>query len=75
MKETEPTRNRPAEEGRKNDPDVRDRSGIQPGADTISKSETDPSNQQPTQTARDDFRTKVEVDDHADPRYDEIDKD
>jgi len=74
MDEKDLERNRPAEDGLKNDPDIRDRSGIQPGTDTISKSKSDPSNQQLTETARDDFRTKDQKDEKADPRYDEIDK-
>lgn len=70
MKEKEPARNRPTEEGRKNDPDLRDESAIQPGADTVSRSETDPANQHLTETAKDDFRTKEKEDKTADPRYD-----
>ena len=69
----QPRRNEPAEEGRKNDPDLRDRSGIQPGTNTISKSETDEDNQHLTKTGADDFRTDKK-DPNADPAFDEVEK-
>ena len=64
-------RNQPAEEGRKNDPDVRDETAIQPGVSTISSSESDPANQQLTRTAADDFREETEGDEKADRKFDE----
>ncbi|MFL5740550.1 MAG: hypothetical protein ACJ75B_10065 [Flavisolibacter sp.] len=70
----QPRRNEPAEEGRKNDPDLRDRSGVQPGTSTISKSETDEDNQELTKTGADNFRTDTEKDPNADPAFDEVDK-
>jgi hypothetical protein len=51
MEKEERQRNRPAEKGRKNDPELRDRSGIQPGTGTISRSETDPDNEKRTRTS------------------------
>lgn len=63
-------RNRPAEKGRKNDTDIRDESGIQPGTNTISSSKTDGVNQKTTKTAADGFKTPFG--DDADAGYDEI---
>lgn len=57
-----PDRNQPSEEGRNNDPHTRDRSGTQPGVQTISKGANDESNQRLTETAADDFDT-------TDPNY------
>ena len=51
MEKEERLRNRPAEKGRNDDPDLRDRSGIQPGTGTISRSETDPENEIRTRTS------------------------
>jgi hypothetical protein len=72
MKKEEIPRNRPADEGERNDPDVRDESAIQPGVNTISSSETDEDNEHLTRTAADDFRER-EDDAKADPAFDEID--
>ncbi|HJW15949.1 MAG TPA: hypothetical protein VJ499_02460 [Flavisolibacter sp.] len=63
-------RNRPAEEGRKNDPDLRDESAAQPGASTISSSNTDEENQHLTKTAGDSFRADS-PDKHADKKFDD----
>ena len=63
-------RNRPAEDGRKHDPDLRDESAAQPGASTISSSPTDDANQHLTQTAGDSFRGD-EPDTKADRKFDE----
>ncbi len=72
MKEnTEPDRNRPAEKGRSNDPDLRDESAEQPGSSTISSSDTDEANQHLTKTAADNFRTDDNEDDGADPAFDD----
>ena len=72
MSNTDPTRNRPADEGRRNDPDVRDESAIQPGVNTVSSS-TDSGNKELTKTAAGDFRTNDEGDKNADPAFDEVD--
>lgn len=53
---TNPGRNRPTEEDRNNDPRLRDEDGSQPGAKTISSSDTDDLNQDLTETASDNFR-------------------
>jgi len=63
-------RNRPAEDGRKHDPDLRDESAAQPGASTMSSSPTDDANQHLTQTAGDSFRGD-EPDTKADRKFDE----
>lgn len=67
-------RNRPAEKGRKNDPDLRDRSGEQPGVQTMSGSKTDKTNEEVTETAADDFREN-KPDKGADADLDSIDAD
>ena len=71
---TDPVRNRPAEDGRRNDPDLRDESAQQPGVSTMSSSNTDSANQQLTETAADSFREKNK-DKNADPDLDDIDAD
>jgi hypothetical protein len=65
-------RNRPADDGRRNDPNIRDESALQPGTNTISSSDTDDVNQHLTRTASDNFRTG-QRDPKADPSFDEID--
>ena len=62
----DPGRNRPAEEGKKNDPDLRDQSAAQPGVQTMSSSPGDEANQNLTETARDSFR-EGDKDKKADP--------
>lgn len=66
-------RNRPAEDGRKNDPDIRDRSDMQPGVSTMSSSPTDAANQQLTQTAADNFRTS-DFGAGADKKFDKVEE-
>lgn len=68
---TDPKRNRPSGEGERNDPNIRDESGVQPGVSTLSTSDNDDVNQQLTRTASDDFREDGEGDDKADKRFDE----
>jgi hypothetical protein len=65
-----PVRNEPAQEGKKNDPNVRDESAIQPGVSTVSKSSTDEENESLTKTGADDFRENND-DDRADKSFDE----
>lgn len=74
MKQDDVTRNRPAEEGRKNDPDLRDRSAEQPGVSTMSSSKTDEANQHLTETAADNFRENDSKDNNADADLDDIDR-
>lgn len=71
MNTNDPHRNEPAEKGRNNDPNVRDESAAQPGINTVSSSDYDDDNQQLTETAKDDFRTRDHKDPDADKRYDE----
>ncbi|HVF97461.1 MAG TPA: hypothetical protein VM871_09080 [Flavisolibacter sp.] len=70
-KNTDPKRNRPADEGRQNDPHIRDESAVQPGVSTLSTSKNDEENQHLTRTASDDFREDKEGDEKADKRFDE----
>lgn len=72
MKEnTEPERNLPADEGRRNDPHKRDEDARQPGVSTMSESENDEANQHLTRTTSDNFREDKEGDEKADKRFDE----
>lgn len=64
-------RNRPADERRGNDPYTRDDSGIQPGTNTVSSSDTDDVNQHLTRTASDNFREEPR-DPKADTKFDEV---
>ncbi len=71
----EPARNRPTEEGRRNDPFVRDDSAIQPGVQTNSDSDFDEENQDVTLSSMDDSNlTQFDIDDNADATFDEIDE-
>jgi hypothetical protein len=72
---TDPRRNKPGEEGKNNDPNLRDESAAQPGINTIKNSEYDKGNQQLTKTAADDFRESDENEPGADPSFDEVDYD
>ena len=64
------TRNRPTEEGRRNDPNLRDEDARQ-GANTMSTSETDNAKENLTRTTSDNFREDGEGDEKADKRFDE----
>jgi hypothetical protein len=64
-------RDRPAEKGRNNDPNLRDRSDEQPGVSTISDSPTDKDNQDLSKTSRDSYREDEEEDKKADKSFDE----
>lgn len=68
--EKDSTRNRPTEEGRHNDPHLRDEDARQ-GANTMSTSETDSAKENLTRTASDNFREDSEGDEKADKRFDE----
>jgi hypothetical protein len=64
------TRNRPTEQGRNNDPDLRDEDARQ-GGNTMSTSETDSAKENLTRTTSDSFREDKEGDEKADKRFDE----
>ena len=67
-------RNIPSDEGRKNDPHIRDESAAQPGINTVSSAPNDAANQNTTETASDNFRTEEwNSDAKADPSFDEVD--
>lgn len=68
--ENQTGRNRPSVEGRNNDPNIRDKSALQPGISTISSSDTDEENNKLTKTASDDFREE-EFGEDADKTFDE----
>jgi hypothetical protein len=68
---TDPKRNRPADEGKKGDPNIRDESAAQPGISTLSTSDNDDENQHLTRTASDSFREDSDGDEKADKRFDE----
>ena len=65
----DPKRNTPVEEGRKNDPNLRDESAIQPGINTVSSSDYDEENENLTETSADNFRPEEESDKYADPDF------
>ena len=68
---TDPKRNVPEEEGRNNDPHMRDEDARQPGLNTISSAENDDVNQHLTRTASDDFKEDRPGDEKADKNFDE----
>ena len=70
MDTPDPIRNRPADEGKRNDPHVRDESAPQPGVNTLSSSDTDSANQEITETTADNFR-EAKPDSKADPDLDQ----
>ncbi|HZF65292.1 MAG TPA: hypothetical protein VEZ55_12430 [Chitinophagaceae bacterium] len=49
----DPQRNRPADDGRNNDPNLRDESAAQPGVNTMSGSNTDHFNTETTESVSD----------------------
>jgi hypothetical protein len=55
-KEKEPQRNKTADQGKNNDPGLRDQSQQQPGVQTRSSNDSDESDQRLTKTASDNFR-------------------
>ena len=66
-KKNEPVRNRPADEGRDHDPNLRDESAAQPGVSTVSSSDTDEANEELTEYIKD----PSPEDNRADRRFDE----
>ena len=71
--EKEVKRNRPSDEGRDNDPNIRDESALQPGTSTISESKNDDVNQRITGSALDGpDLTNFDTDTAADPTFDEV---
>ena len=63
-------RNEPSEEGKRNDPNIRDESAIQPGVHTVSRSKTDAANQDVTLSGMEN-QAAAPQDDQADPAFDE----
>lgn len=66
-------RNRPADKGRDNDPNVRDESAVRPGVQTASSGPNDEANESLTKTASDNFDTDTGFGKGADPTFDEVD--
>ena len=66
----DPGRNRPADEGTSNDPNLRDESAAQPGISTMSGSDTDYLNEETTQSVSDIPETS-DFDDDADEELDD----
>jgi hypothetical protein len=70
VQNSDPKRNKPADEGRNNDPELRDRSNIKPGVSTISSSDSDEENENLTETGK-----GKDNDPRADRTLDEVDYD
>lgn len=66
-------RNEPAEKGQNKDSNLRDESALQPGISTVSNSNYDEHNEELTKTAADNFRGENNLDENADPTFDEVD--
>lgn len=74
-KEDNINRNRPTEEGRRNDPDIRDDSAIQPGVQTVSDSKYDDDNQSVSSSAMGSSTiSEADTRNDADPTFDEVDR-
>jgi hypothetical protein len=71
MNKEEFKRNRPADEGKDGDPNIRDESAPQPGVNTISTSKYDDENQKLTRTGADNFDESTS-NEGADKTFDEI---
>jgi hypothetical protein len=74
MNQNDSGRNRPADKGRNNDPQVRDYTGQQPGVSTISSSNSDEHNQDLSETAKDGFNEE-RPDPRSDRNLDDADED
>ena len=68
---TDPKRNRPAEKGRRNDPNVRDEDARRSDLNTISSNDNEDVDQNLTRTTSDNFREDAPGDEKADKRFDE----
>lgn len=71
MEKKEFNRNNPSDEGRDNDPNIRDESAAQPGVNTMSSAKNDDANQHLTRTAADNF-DENNKDGDADARFNEV---
>ena len=69
---TNPKRNVPTEEGRRNDPNLRDEDARVGNVNTMSSGENDEANENLTRTTSDNFREDEPGDEKADKRFDEI---
>ncbi len=75
-KDNDISRNTPTEEGRRNDPNKRDDSAIQPGVQTVSDSQYDDNNQSVTSSSMTDGTlSEFDTDTNADPAFDDVNRD
>lgn len=70
QEEKDITRNKPSDEGSRNDPNIRDEDARQ-GTNTMSSSKTDGAKENLTRTSSDNFREDSDGDEKADKRFDE----
>ncbi|MGZ5189395.1 MAG: hypothetical protein ACXWCZ_00165 [Flavisolibacter sp.] len=75
MKQIDPKRNKTADEGNNDDPQLRDDTVIQPGVSTVSTGKSDEDDQHVTETAADNFTTDDETDAKPDRTFDQVDYD
>ena len=75
MKQIDPKRNKSADEGNNEDPQLRDDSVIRPGTSTVSTGKNDEDNEHLTETAANDFRTDEETGAKPDRTFDQVDYD
>jgi hypothetical protein len=75
MKQSDPKRNKSAEEGKNDDPQLRDDSGIRPGINTVSTGKNDEDDNRLTETAADNFKTENQSEAKPDRTFDQVDYD
>ena len=75
MKQIDPKRNKTADEGNNDDPQLRDDSVIRPGVNTISTGANDEDDEHITETAADDFKADNESGAKPDRTFDQVDYD
>ena len=71
----DPKRNKAAEDGNNDDPQLRDDSMIQPGVNTVSSGKNDDADEQLTQTSADDYKTDDQDEAKPDRTFDQVDYD
>lgn len=75
MNHIDPKRNKSADEGNNDDPQLRDDSAIQPGVNTVSTGKNDEDDQQLTETSADDYKTTDKTEAKPDRTFDQVDYD
>ena len=71
---TDPQRNRPAEKGRDNDPNIRDYAAPRPNVSTVSDNDYKGANEKVTKTVSENHPSS-ESDKYADRHFEDIDED